>query len=235
LAWQRSYLSSFVSNTVTQEIDIACPENNGIFTVYDLGQNLDGLNGEHADRSFWGCAVYMKVDTRFIIDWKTVEPCKARVSSNNIITVTKPAWEYDHLKNRDAHVANSAPSQIIAAMDDAHDKCEGKNKQTSVRAKASRQWEHVNLVFPEDHVLSAQPLSSDAGEDEWLPFEVSSVVTNHPHAGEFKAVECVWTVCRMDLESRKKGKSQAKSEESIALEKLRKLGLAGNSPKKDGG
>jgi len=119
-------------------------------------------------------------------------------------------------------------------MDDAHDKYEGKNKQTSVRTKASRQWEHINLIFPDDHVLSAQPVSATAGEDEWLPFEVSSVVSKHRYGGDFKTVEHVWTVCRMDLESRKKGKTQTQSDESMALEKLRKLGLAGNSPKKTG-
>ena len=84
------------------DVDVARPENNGVFAICGVGQNLEGTNGEFSDRAFWGHAAHMKVGIRHIVAMPSAEPHKARCSSDDIITVTKPSWECDHPKNRDA-------------------------------------------------------------------------------------------------------------------------------------
>jgi hypothetical protein len=156
-------------------------EDNGPFTVYDLGQTLECIEeGNEKGRLFYGHAVVIKMDLRFVVDDTSKQMYRARISSSNEIIVTSPAYDYNLLYNWDVFHNNQNPKLDplwLDGMDDATD-----NYQQHV---AGRELRHYKLTFPVDCKLSAKTIFSGAGADEWL--ELKKIAEQSAQAREARS------------------------------------------------
>ena len=110
------------------EAETSKAEDNGPFTIYDLGQACEGVGNEVSRMSF-GYTICLKIDIRYIVESPQVKMYKARISATNKVIVTVPAWDYNHLRHRDLFDAKVSAEQILIedGMDNATDQY-NKNK-----------------------------------------------------------------------------------------------------------
>ena len=213
------------------EVDTTKPEANREFIIYDLGQTVEGV-GDEAGYHFYGYAICYKVDIRFVLDNPAEKLFKARISEFGQIQVSVPAWDYNHLNERDAFESEAnVKNFFIDAMDNSHDQFK--------KDRSNREFSHYHLNFSdqEDIKLSAKTIYPEATEDEWLPMEV--IKADWVYESEDSEIEgtdyyAVWTVVRTDVKARKKGKTEElnKEVESEMARKLRGLGMKARKVKR---
>ena len=204
-------------------VDLNRPEANNGFQVYDLGQTCQGV-GDSKSHYFFGFAVSRKIDIRFVLDNPKKQFFKCRVSGTDELLITEPAWDFNHLYNRDC-LATKIPSNCLDAVDDAHDKY---NKGVHGK-KEDREWSHFRLKFPGVEQLSSSTIFQDASEDEWCELKIIPVTFKDCRLGPAPITHhyALWTVVRLDLASRKKGKLENKDDGvSDAAKMLQSLGIS---------
>jgi hypothetical protein len=165
---------------------------------------LTDIEGVKRGTYFPGYYIMMPIDIRWFLDDQSIEYYKARVYSNNQVLISLPAWPYTPLYNRE-EIILSVAQNVTDAMDDARHSYEEK--------KDSRQWKHILLDFPSDHILSSKEIHDEAGDDEDLLLELLPVVYAHPQLGSaINTVHYVaWKVARAEVRAVKRGKIEHKN------------------------
>jgi hypothetical protein len=234
LLWLALFLSNkppfHVPGQIT--VDIHRPENNYEFFIFDLGQTVEGVNDKKG-KLFYGYDIYKKVDIRHVLDDLTATPFKARVSLDNQVLITLPAWDFSLLKLRD-NFAGKINESEVGGLDDAH----AKYASGEYGSKEMRRWAHYNLNFPKDHILRTDVIFAGAGEDQRCELKLIDIrytdarVSPHPIT-EYYAK---WTVACAHLGDRKKGKSEENAEDvSDAARLLQAMGIIpGGQPMNQG-
>lgn len=214
------YSPRIVHSSALVTVDVDRPENNGPVHVYDVGQFLEGT-GEHKGYQFYGYAIVYPMDIRYVLDDPKTQWYSARVSSTNKVLLQVPAWDYNQLKNRDSFQASSSETakSLVPALDNAHDKYEKDQG-------AGRNTGYIELVFPQDHELSAKIINANAGEDDVLELMVAPIKVAHQKAKITNREDyyAVWCVVSAHLAPRKKGKREDDSAVSDASKLLASLG-----------
>jgi|APLow6443716910_1056828.scaffolds.fasta_scaffold36646_2 hypothetical protein len=216
------YNSLSLLHTVDIPVDLQCPESNNGFQIYDLGQTCEGV-GDNKHNFFFGFAIFRKMDIRHILSDPKKKFYKCRISGSNELLITEPAWDFDHLHNRDC-LSKKIPANCLDAVDDAHDKY---NKGVHGR-KEQREWTHYRLRFPGVEQLSSSTIFAEASEDEWCELKIIPVTFTETRLSPYPITHhyAMWTVVRLDLASRKKGKLEnADDGVSDAAKMLQSLGI----------
>jgi hypothetical protein len=217
--------------TVEINVDVEKPEANGPFIIYDVGQTIEGVGKDSLGYNFYGYFVFYKMDLRWTVDEPERVFYKCHLSSYDTMQVTVPAWDYTHYMNRDDFEKQSnVGSNVIEAMDDAHDRF-GKKKD-------ERFSKHYKLTF-KDHTLSAKTISLEATDDEIVPWDIVKVPWKHKKSKTSGTdYYACWAIVRTDKKSKKKGKPTHEVKElSDAAKKLQALGISldgGNDDEEEG-
>jgi hypothetical protein len=197
-------------------VDLHRPEHNHGFIIYDLGQTVQGV-GDFANRFYFGFAIFKKIDVRHVLDDKKTTHYKARITGANQITITEPAWDYNHLFLRD-NLAEKLDEFVVDSIDDAHDKYD-KNTHGN---KEERRWRHSRLNFPGVTQLDSVTIFDKATDDQWLKLDIVPIkytdrrINPHPVVDTY----AMWRVVRLDKDSRKKGKAEIDKEDVSDAAKL---------------
>ena len=206
----------FVSPLGRIVVNIDCPEANGPFLVFPLG-NIQGVKTEER---YAGFSIQFLADKRWILEDDTVEPYTGRVWGEDGVLIKMPAFPYLILKNRDILVAHSRVSEEMNnAIDDT--------RHSFVNDKANRMWAYYLLEFPPGVTLSSSLIFADAGDDEELDYDL--VEFEYRPANEMHDAKEMWahfTVARTDMRASKRGKVDEGSKKSRAAAKLASLGNA---------
>ena len=214
-------------------VDIHRPENNHEFFIFDLGQTVEGVNDKRG-KLFYGYDIYKKIDIRHVLEDLTVKPFRARVSLDNQVLITLPAWDISLLKLRDI-LAPKLNESEVGGLDDAH----AKYASGEYGTKEGRRWAHYCLNFPSDFVLRTDMITAGAGEDQHCELKLINItytdnrLSPHPITEYFAK----WTVACAHLGDRKKGKSEENAEEvSDAARLLAAMGIniPGTTPMNQG-
>jgi len=202
------------------DVDTEKPEANGPFIVYDAGQTIPGVTKEAVGYYYWGYYIFYKMDIRYTLDDPEGVLYKGHLSAFDTIQLSVPAWDYNHLKNRDAfEKEDNVGPNVIDAMDDSHDRY--------LKEKAERFSKHYKLKF-KNHTLSAKTISADATDDEIVPWDIVKCPWKHKKAN-LKGTDyyACWAIVRTDKKSRKKGKASKNDKElSEAAKKLQSMGIS---------
>jgi len=143
---------------------------------------------------------FFEIDKRLIEEDDETEFFKMRVYADNKVLLTMPALTYSHLSNDDRDSFATHPfisANCLASMDIQRNR----HYQDKEGMQADRQWKHLLLVFPNDHVLKASVLWDQAGEDEELPSRLVPDAAGKYHVA-FK-------VARTDKRGDKAGKTES--------------------------
>lgn len=204
--------------TDTIQVETQQAEDNGPFLIYDLGQVVDGV-GNDDSRQFYGYAICLKIDIRFVLDEPQSKMYRARVSSENELIITVPAWDYNHLHERDLFAGEPKAEQILVdAIDNAIDEYAQNTPARAVR--------NYKLVFPVDHRLSSKTIFANATEDEWLEAVVLPIEWTHAASTlTGKDWYTIWKVVDRSKGSRKKGKPTESGNVSDIAKQLQSLGI----------
>lgn len=157
---------------------------------------MEGANG----LLYNGYHGFLEIDKRLIEEDDETEFFKMRVYADNKVLLTMPALPFSHLSNDDRDEFAKHPfitGNCLAGMD-IH---RNRYYQDKDGMQADRQWKHLLLVFPNDHVLKASVLWDDAGEDEELPSRLVADAAGKRHV--------VFKVARTDKRGDKAGKTES--------------------------
>jgi hypothetical protein len=211
-------------------VETTKPLDNSPFINYDRGQVLEGV-GNETSWEFYGYAICIKVDIRFILDDPSTKQYHLRVSADNKIIATMPAWDYNHLKEHDLFAAAPKCGQVVVdAIDNSID--------DFIQNKGSQEFCNYRLVFPTDHRLSSKTIYEGATEDEWLEPTLFEIEWKHTSGVKGSDWYTIFKVVDRSKGSRKKGKptdSNALSDMAKQLQALGiKTGATGSTPMNTG-
>ena len=119
---------------------------------------------------FYGYDIYKKVDIRHVLEDLTVKPFRARISLDNQVLVTLPAWDITLLKLRDT-VAPKLNDSEVGGLDDAH----AKHASGEYGSRESRRWAYYHLNFPKDFILRTDMITAGAGEDQHCELKLINI------------------------------------------------------------
>ena len=211
-------LRLIVAFSVTIEVNLESPELNREVLVYQI-KDIPGIDKKKLHYN--GFHFMMLMDLRWVLEDDEVEPYKARLLSQNSVLLQVPAWPYGVLFHREDFV-DRVPTNTTDAMDDA--------RHDYFADPKSRKFKHIVLEFPNDFVLSAKEIYSEAGDDDELELEIIPYEYDRPDEnGRNQEAWAAWKVARTNIKAHKRGKVDSMKKKSKAAELWAKMTTSINS------
>ena len=198
-------------------VDTKYPERNREAKVFPLGQSLSGKDEAGVKALLHGWGITCEWDSRWSAKEPLVAHYEATVVDDRRVLVKKPAMEFGFTYGTDNFVMKSKEPALMRAINSAAvDFDNDKNR-------AERRWSYLLFEFPEGTKLSAKAVDEDAKVGK-LAIQFFAI-----KAADKSTAHCGWVVADLSKENQKEGKVKApvvtKSDEQLALEEMKKLGI----------